>query len=462
VSARPAPARSALLMLGTSLGVAGLSLVNVLVTSRALGVSGRGQVAFLLTVASLSAHFATLGVQEANVNTAGQTPRRTPALAGNSLVIAAVLGCAAAIGLAALVLAVPSVGGSAPRWLLWTVLATLPMLVLHLYLQQILLAHYRFGVVNTAALMSPALNTVVNCTLAVLGSLTVAATVGTWLLGQLLATLLYAVVIGRSLGGFGRPDLALAKESLHFGARAHVGRTMSWGSYRLDQWFVGVVGGDRMLGLYNVAVAWSEVLFLLPQAMQSVLRPDLVRAGRLRAQQQTATALRVGVLCLLPSALALTALAPFLCRDVLGEEFAGAVTPLRILTLGSFGVLALKVYGAALLARRRPLLDSAAAGPALVVMLLLDVLLVPWAGASGAAMAASVAYLVGGTCAVALGLRVLGGSPRDLVPRAADVRDTCQAVRAALSGRTRAPISVVAAADGADAADAAPAAGRRR
>lgn len=420
---RPDATRSALLMFGTSLTVSALSLVNVLVTSRALGVSGRGQVAFLLTVGSLTAHLATLGVQEANANTASSSPHRTPPLAGNSVVLALLLGTAAAAGLAGLVAVVPAVGGSAPRWLLGVVLATLPVLVLHVYLQQIALAHYRFGVMAAAALLTPVLNAVVNTVLALAGVLTVAATVGAWLVGQALATALYALVIVRHLGGFSRPDRRLAAESLRFGARAHVGRTLSWGSYRLDQWLVGVLGGDRMLGLYSVAVSFSEMLFLVPQVMQTVVRPDLVRADREQARRQTAAVVRIGVLLVLPAVVGVVVLAPFLCVTVLGPDFAGSVTPLRVLTLGSFGVLALKVYGSAMLARGRPMMDSAAVAPALVTMLALDALLVPAAGALGAAVASSAAYLVGGAIAVVLARQVLGGGFRDLVPTPADVRD---------------------------------------
>lgn len=430
----PNPIRSALVMFSSSLGVAILSLWNVLVTSRGLGVAGRGQVAFVMTVAILAANLATIGVQEANANIASATPNRTGALAGNSVLLAVVFGGVTAGLIAGCVMLAPVLGGSGPRWLLWVVLATLPVLVLQIYLQQIALAHYRFWVLNVAALLTPTLNAVVNTALAVAGLLSVPAAVGIWLTGQVAATMLFAVVIARSLGGFGRPDLALARGSLRFGVKAHLGRTLSWSSYRLDQWLVGVLGTDRMLGLYSVAVAWSEVLFLVPQVLQTIVRPDLVRAERDGAQRQAALVMRFGVLFTIPAALGVVLLAPFLCVTVLGSDFRGAITPLRFLTVGSLGVLALKVYGAALLARGRPLLDSAAVAPALVTMLVLDVLLIPSVGVVGAAVASSTAYLVGGCVAVVMGARVLGGARRDVVPTMTDVR-ACLAQARALTRR---------------------------
>ena len=425
------PALSSLLMFGTSGLVQALSLWNVLVTSRALGVAGRGQIAFLLTVGLLSSQMATFGVQEANVNLAGQDRQRTRALAGNSVVLAAVLGSVVALVVAALVMAVPALGGGASPVLLTLVLLLLPMLVLHSYLTQILVAQYRFTRLNLAALLTPMLNATINTALALSGAISVASTVGVWLTGQFLSTALLGWTVWRA-EGFGRPDRRLARECLGFGARAHLGRTMNWGSYRADQWVVGVIAGDELLGLYSIAVAWSEALFLLPQVLQTVMRPDLVRATAKDAQRQVATTMRLGVLLTVPAVILLMVAAPFLCVTLMGQEFAGSVTPLRVLALGSFGVLALKVYGSTLLARGRPLLDSIALAPVLLVMLGLDVYLVPKWGALGAAAASSTAYLVGGVIGYLVCRQVLGGRLRELMPRPYDVHVLVTLVRTVL------------------------------
>ena len=103
---------------------------------------------------------------------------------------------------------------------------------------------------------------------------------------MLLGTLVLAWAVARRLGGFGRPDPALARERmLAFGLKAHLGRAMLFGNYRADQWILGVIAGSKELGLYSVAVAWSEVLFFLPTTLVAVQRPDLVRASPEEARQ---------------------------------------------------------------------------------------------------------------------------------------------------------------------------------
>jgi O-antigen/teichoic acid export membrane protein len=83
---RPSFAASAAITYGSQIVAAVLSLANVLIVSRTLGPSGRGQIAFLTAIAFLSANLATLGVQEAMANIAGAEPERRRALAGNALV----------------------------------------------------------------------------------------------------------------------------------------------------------------------------------------------------------------------------------------------------------------------------------------------------------------------------------------------------------------------------------------
>jgi O-antigen/teichoic acid export membrane protein len=223
--------------------------------------------------------------------------------------------------------------------------------------------------------------------------------------------------VGRGLSGFGRPDLALARRSIGFGMKAHGARVLGWGNYRVDQLFVGTIAGSNELGLYSYAVTWAETLFYLPQTLVTVQRPDLVRATRDAAARLAATVYRVAVLLSLPLAIGLVVLAPFLCTTLVGEDFRGSIDDLRVLVLGTFGVLALQLLGNALTAQGRPLLETVATAVAFAATLVLDIALIPRYGGLGAAIASTVAYTAGGLAAAYLFSRTLGGHFRDLLPR---------------------------------------------
>ena len=68
--------RIAGLTYGTNLAVAILSLLNVIITARSLGPTGRGEIALLTTIAMLTASLAALGIHEANANIGGAEPNR--------------------------------------------------------------------------------------------------------------------------------------------------------------------------------------------------------------------------------------------------------------------------------------------------------------------------------------------------------------------------------------------------
>ena len=85
-----------------------------------------------------------------------------------------------------------------------------------------------------------------------------------------------------------------------FGLKSHGGRVLQLGNYRLDQWFVGAIAGNRELGLYSVAVAWAESLLDLPRAVMDAQRPYLVRLEQRSAGVQAAKAVRLTMLISAP------------------------------------------------------------------------------------------------------------------------------------------------------------------
>jgi O-antigen/teichoic acid export membrane protein len=409
--------RSATSTYATNIGVALFSFVSVLITARVLGADGRGSIAFLTTVAFLTSQVATLGIFQADANFAAREPRLTPSLAGTSAAMAAIFGLVGAVVVALIIAIFPAAGaGSAPA-LIALVLAVIPVLVLQPCLDQLLRAHYVFTLANAAWLGARVVNVVINGTLALIGALTVGTAVASWIAGEVLGTLLLTWGVVHHVGGFSRPDPALARRMLGFGLKAYAGRVMLLGNYRLDQWLLGAIAGARELGLYSVAVAWVEALFFLPTALSLVQRPDLVRASRPEAERQAAMVFRGAAMITLLLAAAMVVGAPFLCVTIFGDQFEGSIEMLRLLAAGAFGIVALKLLGNALTAQRKPMLETAAVATAFVFTVALDLILIPPHGGVGAAIASSAAYTVGGVAVAVIFARALDGRVRDLIPR---------------------------------------------
>jgi len=418
---------------GTNVAVAALMFGNVLVTARSLAPTGRGQVALLTTIAVLSANLAAFGLFEANANIGGREPEHRGRLASNSAALALLLGGIAAGVVALLVAVFPALGGEARAAVLTLTLVAIPVLILQSALQTLLQSQYGFAITNIAWLLAPGASLAVNCLFVALGQLTVGSAVSVWVGGQILATVFLVWHAFRPLTSLSRPDSGLARRSLAFGARTHLGRVMTMGNYRLDQWFVGAIAGSRELGLYSVAVAWAEALFYLPTALSMVQRPDLVRASRTDAGAQGARTFRAALLLTVPLAIGLAVLAPVLCVTVFGDEFRGAVDDLRVLAFGAFGIVALKLLGNALNAQGRPMLTNVGIGIAFTATVALDLLLIPSYGGLGASIASTAAYTAGGIAIVFVFARALDRSPGELIPRGGEVRPLLRQLRGLLA-----------------------------
>lgn len=422
---RPGPgtgqfAFAALATYGTSLVIAMLSLGNVLIMAYALGPAGRGEVAFLMVMAALTSVVAMVSVNEANANLGGRDPSLRPRLATNSVVLAFTLGGGAALSLLALIAVFPALEGPSDRGLRLVALSVIPALMLRPYMVFLIRSDYRFAAGNVAALFSPVTCLVVNGTLAALGELTPTTAIVTWASAEVLEASFLVWYVARRLDGFGRPSLPLARDAIAFGAKTHLGRMMMMGNYRLDQWFIGVLAGAKELGLYSVAVAWSEALFFLPTALVLVQRPYLVRSSAREAPTRAARVFRISVLATVPLALGMLLLAPILTVSLFGADFRGSLDDLRILVPGVLGVIALKQLGNTLTAQRKPLLETAAAGVAFAATVVLSVLLIPTFGGAGAALASTIAYTLGGAAAAVIFLRTFRVSPAVLIPRPAE------------------------------------------
>lgn len=418
---RPATLRGhALGTFGTNLGAAVLSLVNVLIVAWSLGAAGRGEIAFLIAVSSLTTWISSIGIQEGNANIGGSRGETVSRLATNSVLWALGLGLSGMAVITAIVHLFPAVGGPVDPRLLALTLLFVPSTLLKLFLQFLLQSHYHFSITNIAWIMGPAISTVVNVLLIGLGALTVEAAIVVWVAGQTSSALLLCWYVARHTG-FGPPDRSLAREAVSFGLKTHVAHLASVGNYRVDQWFLGAIAGSRELGRYSIAVAWAELLFYIPGVIALLQRPDLVRANAEDAVGIMQRSVRRGLVLSAAAAGTLLVAAPILCVQVFGEEFRGSIDDLRVLAFGAAGVTTMVLLANAMIAQRRPWLVAGANAAALVVTLSLDILLIPSLGGLGAAIATTSAYLVGALVLTVVFVRVLGGRARDLVPRAGDI-----------------------------------------
>jgi O-antigen/teichoic acid export membrane protein len=214
----------------------------------------------------------------------------------------------------------------------------------------------------------------------------------------------------------------LLRESLRIGIRAWAGTIALFLNARVDQILVGLIASDVALGLYAVAVNSAEILLFLATAIATSMLPAVARErDDGRQVDRTLRTYRAASLLTLATIVVAAALGWVLIPLVFGSDFEGSVQPFMWLLPGALGYAAMSIFANSLLASRAPGLSSFGSTAALGAGLVLDLVLIPFFGASGAAAASSVAFLVGGSTAAVLYHRVTGFRWTDALPTRADV-----------------------------------------
>ena len=390
---------SALLFWSKVAGNAGF-FTAVLILARALGPTGRGTIAFITVTALVAARLAGLGIGEATAVFVARRPEARGALLTNAVVFmlgGALVASAVACGVLIAVGDERPAGVGAPELAILAGATVVSALGESGY----------FVLLGTDRLRPLALITATASWVYPLFLLALWSTVGLTVLRAAIAwtvaeSIRAAAYLGQASRGItlARINPGLIAEAVSFGSRAWVGSLARFLNFRTDQILMGFLASEAALGVYAVAVNSSEVLLYLPAAMATALLPAAARAeAGLRTEQALGT-FRSAAVVTVAAALAAAALGPLLLPVVFGAPFEASVTPFLWLLPGALGFAATAVFSSALMAGSSPGLSSVGPLVSLVLGLALDVVLIPRFGASGAAAAASAAFLVGGSAAL--------------------------------------------------------------
>jgi O-antigen/teichoic acid export membrane protein len=395
--------------------------VAVLLVARGLGPAGRGTVAFITVMALVVAHIAGLGVGEATTVLAARRPGSRPVLLANAILFFLASGLVAAIlaffGL--LLSGIEPAGVGTPE-----------LVILGLGIVSCAAgeagASFLLGTerLRQLAYVTGSASWVYALLVLVLWAgpgLTVGRAALAWTSTEALRAVVLISLSGRGTL-FDRPRLGLLLEEIRFGIRLWVGSLARFLNFRTDQILMGFLASEAALGFYAVAVNASEVLLYLPSSAAMALLPLIARTEPAHRGEETLRAFR-SVAFVTAAGVAVAAfLGPVLLPAVFGEAFDESVGPFLWLLPGTLGFAASSVFSNALVGSSSPGLSSLGPIVSLVVGIGLDLALIPPFGATGAAAAASAAFLAGGATALVTYRRVSPFTWRALlVPRRGDL-----------------------------------------
>jgi O-antigen/teichoic acid export membrane protein len=238
-------------------------------------------------------------------------------------------------------------------------------------------------------------------------------------------------------------DLGLLREMVGYGARVSIGWIFQILNYRADVLILQLLTTLTSVGFYVIAQIVAELTLTFAAALQSSVTALTARSEGDAAQDETTIASLRHQTLLTSIAVLLVAIGgPALVHYGYGAAYDEAIVPMLILLAGMLPLGAGAVVTGNLRGRGRPGTSSILAGATVVVTLVLDVVLIPPYGVTGAALASVCAYWFYGIAGVLTLSRASGIPPRTLVlPTRAELHAYVQAarrVRRVLSARGQA------------------------
>ncbi|GMU78788.1 MAG: hypothetical protein AMXMBFR46_15820 [Acidimicrobiia bacterium] len=372
--------------------------VGGLVAARLLGPAGRGQLAVLVLFATAGSLAASAGVQFWVARRVAQT-QGLRAVRAVVRVHVLVMVCATALVAAAVGWAIGHLAGvgadsvAAAAAFSASAAVSLVLLALPNGLR-------RMGVVAVATATAATLYAATTVALLALDRPSITLV----LLGGTAGNLAAIAIVSWWTVGFGSgarpcardanatevaPERGAYRRALGFGIPAGISELLLFAMLRVDVLIVACVLPMRSVGLYAVAVALTEVLWVVPDGIAQVVLPTTARDP---SGSRTIRLLAIGSVVTLLGGMTLVALDAWVLERFFGSRFQGAAVAVPLLVLASLAGGAWKIVGAeiAALGRTGPRATSALAG--LLTMVAVDAVTVPSMGIRGAALGSAVGY----------------------------------------------------------------------
>jgi len=171
------------------------------------------------------------------------------------------------------------------------------------------------------------------------------------------------------------------------------GMLVNFLNYRLDIWIVQYFKGAYQLGLYVLAVNFSQLVMMLSKIVASVTIPYLSENDKKQRQEIFLLYSRINFLMVFVLVSVLFFVGEYLLVFLYGVDFIGSIAPFRILILGMIFTGVSQLFSSYLHSSGRNDLCLYANLTGLFFTVVLDLTLIPKYGIIGSAYATFFSYL---------------------------------------------------------------------
>ncbi|GGH09284.1 oligosaccharide flippase family protein [Silvibacterium dinghuense] len=408
-----------------------------IVTARAIGPTGRGELAAMIMWPQFFAYALTLGIPVASIYKIREEPEKKGMVAGATLLSSVLLGIVAiGVGLLLLPYALHTYQHHVVHTAEWLLLVA-PQALLGLTLTVLARSTESFKTYSLFTGAQPVL--ILLCLLVewAFGVLTPTNAAIAYLMANVPVMIINIFWVWRTFRPEWPRDPRLLRDLLSYGLRAWGSDILGTIANQVDRLLIVGMVNPKSMGLYVVAQSVSNVLLVIPNAVTTVLLPKVAARSTEEIVAFTGRAVRVTAALMAAASLTLILLGPSILHFAYSERFDGAAPILRLLLVESVIDGVTSTLGQAFLAASSPGTVAMLQGCGLLTAVPLLLLMVPRWGIMGAAIAFALSTLARFTFVYFSFQRRLGVKPPSLLLRREDLR-------ALRRGRSRNPAPEIA------------------
>ncbi len=398
-----------------------IGIATSVIVARILGPEGQGIYALAILVPSMIVTFTNLGLARATVYHMGKGTYPRSDLVGTVLTSSFIISLGSIIiGLVVVFFFSNSILPTVPQVLLLLSLALIPFQLLFFQsLSGILLGLQEIKKYNALVIIhSISLLVLVAFFLMILDA-GIAGAITANLLSLLLTVIVATPWILKSPNGMLRYfqlDKRIAGSLFSFGYKAYLGTVAASLHLRIDTFMLNYFLNPLMVGFYVISVAVVEKLWMLSQAVSTVLYPKVV-AMKDEEEKKRFTPLvsRNTLLITILGALLLFGLSKWLIPFLYSEAYLPAVEPLQVLLVGIVAISMERILANDIVARGKPMINTYIASASLIANIILNIILIPEFGIMGAAWATSITYSLMAIVKLFVYCKLSGNSPINVI-----------------------------------------------
>jgi O-antigen/teichoic acid export membrane protein len=212
-----------------------------------------------------------------------------------------------------------------------------------------------------------------------------------------------------------KPNMEFYKKSFIFGLKSQTGLLLSFFDRRLDVFFINLFLNPTQVGIYSIAVAIAELPWYIPNALATVLFPEVSGMQKKEAYLFIARVCRNTLMVICLVLIILFFLGGFIIRFLFGPQFSQSLIPLHYLLPGIIFLSINKILCSGFSGIGHPEYGTYTTFLSAIATIILDLILIPKIGIKGASIASSVAYTISAITGIIIFHRISGVSYRQFL-----------------------------------------------